>query len=84
MKYTQSKGRRFKRYFKGVSIRDDINHWWCFNTNKWLPRIDCDGTFSNMAPCSNIRKFRRMLKHNPIIKGRAVLYSQYINHNVIA
>jgi hypothetical protein len=77
MKFDKSKGNRVHRYFFGVEV-DGM--WWSYDQRKWV--ITSDGNASSIANCRTLRAFKRMLRRNPQIKGRARLINNYIGVDV--
>jgi hypothetical protein len=85
--YQQTKGRRIKRFgFLGVTVMRGDSMWWSYDLRKWvsfeeLPRPSKKGA-STHAPCRSVRAFKRMLRDNPSIRGRATLVSRWVGFHV--
>jgi hypothetical protein len=87
IQYQQTKGRRHKRFgFLGVTVTSDDIMWWSRDLNRWatdaeIPRPTVKG-YSSSAPCRSVRAFRKMLRDNPSIRGRATLVSRWVGYHV--
>jgi hypothetical protein len=85
MRYDRPKGQRMKRYFCGITNFSGM--WWLNESKYWeyevndIPEKESYGTH---APCRTLRAFRRHLRQHPEIKGKAVLCSRFIGHDVYA
>ena len=88
LKYQMSKGRRIKRRgFLGVTVaRGDSLLWWSYDLGRWVPGDELPHPivkgYSNHAPCRSVRAFRKMIKANPHIRGRALLVSCWVGYHV--
>lgn len=93
MKFQKPKEQRLHKRFWGVHVD---GFWWVEKwrvwTNEdlrggWLNPITgrFDMTFAtSVAPCRSIRAFKRMLRKNPSIRGRARLISRFQGYDVWA
>ena len=76
IKWKDPKPYRFNRYYYGVRISG--GDFW-FEDGKWITPEERDyyKDACNMADCKTVRAFRRMLRKNPRIKGKATLVSKF-------
>ena len=82
LKYQKPRGQRLKHTgFLGVEVFDG-ELLWDFTEKRWRHYLEIEGWCSTLAPCRSVRAFRRMLKHNPVIRGQATLVSNYVGFNV--
>ncbi len=92
MQYEASKGRRIKRYGFGVFVEIDWNnpsecfYSWVDDLKMFVKRSEIPrGThYCSHAPCKTIRRFRKIAKDHPHLKGRLHFESRYRGHDVIA
>lgn len=75
MRYELRRPNRFKSGFLGVEVK----HMW-YQSGKWVN--DPIGDFTNLAGCKTVRAFRRMLRNNTHIKGKARLIHRYVGCDV--
>lgn len=77
IKFEAKKPNRFHSGFLGVEVK----YLW-YSDGKWTE--EPSGDYTNLADCKTLRAFRRMLRKNPKIRGRARLIHQYIGFDVFA
>ena len=81
MRYEAPRGQRIKGHgFCGIQLRRDDKGeslWW--DGFAW---VSLELGQTNTAPCRTVRAFRRHLRKNPEMRGRLVLGSRFIGHDV--
>ncbi len=83
MRFEAQKGQRLHRYFIGVEVGGD--QWWNCTLLLWEPLGTSPGhDYSTGAPCRTLKAFKRMLRKNPVIKGRSRLVNRYVGFDVFA
>lgn len=82
--FEKPKGQRIHKRFIGVTNFSGL--WWCHKSRVWVEDIPDPSreTVGIEAPCHSIRAFRRHLRKNPNIRGKAILVSRFIGYNVKA
>ena len=80
--FEASKGCRVHRYFLGVQVVGG-DAWWNIDLCAWEddPRFG-DYAYSTSASCRTFKAFKRMIRKNPIISGKAVLVNRYIGLDI--
>ena len=81
MKFEARKPNRFHSGFYGAEVK----HMW-YQSGKWISndKVDWSKETCSLAHCRTLRSFRRMLRNNPEIKGKARLIHRYIGFDVFA
>ena len=51
---------------------------------EWIKLLEKRGGLSNTAPCRSLRAFKRMIRKNPFLRGRARLISRFQGYDVWA
>jgi hypothetical protein len=79
MIFDRPKGQRLHKQFVWVEV-DGM--WWDLNGKQWTGEAQSDTDYSSGRYCRTLRAFRRMLRKQPHIKGKATLVSRYSGYDV--
>lgn len=84
LKYDAEKGSRFKRtHFVGVESGSHKYRWYSRDRKRWVddPQFEKE-ELTYLAPCGSVKAFKRMLRKNPGIIGRATLVCRYLGYDI--
>ena len=79
MIFDRPKGQRLHKQFVWVEVE---GMWYDVRRNKWTDIIELDTDYRSGRYCRTLRAFRRMLRKQPHIKGKATLVSRYSGYDV--
>lgn len=81
-RYVAPKGKRIHRYFTSITATGH-SLWWCYKQKQFVEYQKLQGAGStHYRQVRTLKAFRRFLRKNPEMVGKAVLVNKYAGYDI--